>query len=372
MRDRVLAVYGDETPDRVPFIADAQHWYYHKNGLPFDIGEFSTRPDYSLLDFHKRSGIGFFSPSLISFFSVDYPEDVQVRLIRADRNRNIELTWVYTTPLGEIKRTRIWEEQSYSWAIKEWAVKNPHDLEILQYALAGRTFIPHWKRYNAINEYIGEDGVVYLPFGYSAMGFLLNQWMGIENTVYALHDEPVLMGKVIDSINANNLQGIDMLAESPAKIIMLGDNFSGDIQPPHFFDKWSASFYREAVKRLHQRGKYVAVHIDGRLKGALGMIQKTGADCGDSLTPLPMGDLTPQECRSEAGPDFILSGGIAPPLLHESVDREVLKKAVLGWLNLRKISPRLILSIGDEVPLNISEDKLQYIRDLVEEHGKYC
>ena len=28
-------------------------------------------------------------------------------------------------------------------------------------------------------------------------------------------------------------------AQSPAEVIIMGDNFSGDVQPPWFFDRWS-------------------------------------------------------------------------------------------------------------------------------------
>jgi hypothetical protein len=115
----------------------------------------------------------------------------------------------------------------------------------------------------------------------------------------------------------------------------------------------------------------VAVHIDGRLRGAIGMIRDAGADCGDAITPAPMGDLTPAQCRDEAGPRFILSGGVPPTLWLPDAPVEAFKQSALDWLDLKKRSPRLIANAGDQVPPHAAEDRIEIMRDLVEQHGRY-
>jgi hypothetical protein len=152
---------------------------------------------------------------------------------------------------------------------------------------------------------------------------------------------------------------------------MLGDNFSSDMQPPSFFREWSEPYYREAIRRLHAAGKAVAVHLDGRLRGALAMIRDTGADAADAVTPTPMGDLTPAQCRDEAGPDFILSGGVSPDLWLPSTPVAVFRARILEWLDLRQRSPRLIAAAGDQVPPGADESRLALMRNLVEAEGKY-
>jgi uroporphyrinogen-III decarboxylase len=234
-----------------------------------------------------------------------------------------------------------------------------------------RTFAPQWDKYQAWTDAVGDLGVVYLPAGYSALGQLMNYWMGPEQVVYATVDCPDLLREVVDSVNDNNLELIDLLAQSPAEVIIMGDNFSSDLQPPAFFEEWSARYYAEAVRRLHATGKCVAVHIDGRLRGALRMIRDTGADCGDAITPTPMGDLTPAECRAEAGPEFILSGGVSPDLWLPNVPVDVFTAKVREWLELRHVSPRLIANAGDQVPPGADEDRIRVMRDLVERYGTY-
>jgi hypothetical protein len=99
------------------------------------------------------------------------------------------------------------------------------------------------------------------------------------------------------------------------------------------------------------------------------MIRDTGADCADAVTPTPMGDLSPEECRREAGPDFILSGGVSPDLWLPTAPMDDFRRAVMSWLDLRKRSPSLIAGAGDQVPPGAAEERMEIMRDLVETHG---
>lgn len=369
-RDRITSVYKGHVPDQVPYMLDLSHWFYQRNRFPWDISKSYDKPECELIDYHKKMGVGFYLPNLGSFYDVSYSHDVKASVRKDEAGKAI--TWGFETPLGSIERTRVWEEGSYSWGISGWGVKTEQQVRVLGYALGNRTyrFLP--EKYRAWIDCIGDSGVCYVVFGYSGMGRLLHYWMGIEGTMYATVDWPDTVRAVVDQINQNNLTLADMLADSPVEFVLMGDHFSGEIQPPRFFDRWSGTFYAEAIRRLHAAGKAVAVHIDGsRLSGALKMIAGTGADCADAVTPQPMGDLTPQQCRDEAGPDFILSGGVSPDLWLPGVSVDVFRKAVLNWLELKKRSPRLIANAGDQVPPGAVEERIEIMRELVDEHGRY-
>jgi len=371
LRERVLSVYRGDTPDVVPYMLDLSHWFYHRHRLRWDLSHAYEEPEVELIDYHKKAGAGFYMPNLASFYSVTFPFDVEAETERNESRGLREIVWRFRTPVGQIERRRRWEEQTYAWGISQWGVRNEQELKTFGYAMSRRSFEPKWDNYRAWVEEVGDCGVVYISPGYSALGYLLHYWMGVEGVAYALVDYPQAMREVADAVNANNLQLIDLLAQSPAEIVVLGDNFSSDIQPPSLFRQWSAAYYEEAIRRLHAAGKYAAVHIDGRLRGALRMIRETGADCGDAITPTPLGDLTPQQCRDEAGPDFILSGGVSPDLWLPSAPLDAFRASVRQWLDLRRRSPRLIANAGDQTPPGADEDRIRIMRDMVEEHGKY-
>lgn len=371
LRERILAVYRGETPDVVPFMLDLSHWFYQKNRLPWDLSKTYEQPEYALIDYHKQVGAGFYVPNMGSFYNAPYGPDVQTETTKDESGPEPEITWRIATPLGTIERRRIWEPGSYSWAISRWGVQSEQDMKVLGYALGSRTFSPRWDKYQAWDDYVGDQGIVYLLPGYSAIGYLMHYWMGVEGLMYAMADWPETVRYVVDQINENNLQMIDMLAAAPGDVVLLGDNFSSDMQPPHFFAEWSRPYYAEAIERLHRAGKKVAVHIDGKLRGAIGMLCEVGMDCVDAVTPTPMGDLSPAECRDEAGPDCILSGGISPDIWYTRVPEEVFVAKVKEWLDLKRRSPRLIANAGDQVPPGAAEERFTIMRDLVEEFGRY-
>lgn len=368
-RERILSVYRGETPDAVPFMLDLSHWFYHRFRRPWDLSRAFLEPEVELVDYHRRAGAGFYLANLGSFYDVSYGEGVAATVVRDD-SHGAKITWTLTTPLGTIRRVREWEEASYSWAIREFPINSQGDLRILAHALGSRTFAPAWDRYEKWARAVGDMGVVYISPGYSAMGELLSLWMGIENVMYAVADYPEFLHGIVARINESCLRCVDLLAQSPAEIVIMGDNFSSDVQPPSFFTEWSRDYYAEAVRRLHRAGKYVAVHVDGRLRGLLNACAGVGVDCIDAVTPKPMGDLTPTECRDEAGPRLILSGGVPPNLWQPEVPIEVFTKAVLDWMELRKRSPRLIANAGDQVPPGADERRIALMRDLVEKHGR--
>lgn len=369
LRERIRSVYGGGTPDVVPCMLDLSHWFYHRNRLPWDLSRACNDPETELLAYHQRMGVGFYLPNLASFVDVAFGENVRATVKKSADGT--EITWAYETPLGVIRRMRRWNEQTYSWGIPSWGARTEQDLKTIAYALASRSYTPRWERYAAWDSAVGECGVVYAVFAYSGMGHLLNYWLGIEGVVDASIEWHATVHEAIEAINANNLHCIDLLAQSPAEVVLLGDNFSSDIQPPHFFAEWSRAYYAEAIRRLHAAGKRVAVHIDGRLRGLLKEFAEIGVDCADAVTPTPMGDLTPGECRGEAGTELILSGGVAPNLWLPETDVAEFKAAVLRWLELKKHGPRLIANAGDQVPPNACEDRVEIMRDLVEEYGRF-
>lgn len=370
-RERILTVYRGQLPDRVPFLLDLSHWFNQRHNIPFDLSDSMREPNLPLIEYHKKVGAGFYVANRFSCYDIVYPDDVVNTVSKKIFARGLEIVWQIETPIGTIERRRRWEEQSYSWCISKWGIRTEQDLRVFEYAMRRARFVPAFERYEKWQQAIDDFGTLYMPSTYSAMGFLLSLWMGIEKTIYATADMPEVMTDVIGAVNENLLTIIDILCRGPGEVIFMGDNFSSDIQSPRFFRRWSAPFYREAFKRIKVAGKHSAVHVDGRLRGLLREFSEIGADCIDAVTPYPEGDLTPKECREEAGPNLILSGGVPPAVWVENQSDDDFRKSVLDWLEIRKASPRLIAAAGDQVPPFAPEHRIGMMRDLVEKFGTY-
>lgn len=371
-RERILAVYNGEVPDRVPYMLDLSHYYLHKYNLPWDLCNGYPKPDTGLMDFTKKMGAAFYCPQQTHFWDVTLGEDVKSTAQTRVVDGVPEIVWRFETPVGSIERIRVWEQGSYSWAIKKWGVTDEKDLAVLAYAMSSRRYRAIPQNYKDWADYIGEDGLVYLNSGYSAMGYLLNYWMGVENTVYAAYDFEEELDDCVRRINDNNLQQIEMMASQfDAPVIIMGDNFSSDVQSPNFFARWSKDYYAKAYEIIHSYGKKVAVHVDGKLKGAIKMMKEIGVDCIDAVTPGSVGGCTPMQAREEAGHDLILSGGIPNELWYDYSELSDFEKAVTDWLALKEVSPALIMAAGDQVPPGAEESRILRLGELVAEYGNY-
>ena len=372
-RERILAVYNGQTPDRVPYMLDLSHYYLHRFQKPWDLCNGYPEPDYGMIDFNRSMGAAFYMPNQAIFSKTQYVNDVKASVQTRSVNGVPEIVWRYDTPLGSIERIRVWNKNTYSWPIKKWGVVTEKEVEILAYAMSSSRYTPLPKNYDAWADYVGDDGVVYLGAGYSAIGYLMSYWMGVENTIYAIDDFEDVMAEAVHRINENILEQVRIMAsEFRAPVILMGDNFSSDVQPPSFFAQWSKDFYTKAIQIFHDHGKKVAVHVDGKQKGALAMLRDAGADAIDAVTPGSVGRYTPSQARAEAGDKLILSGGIPNELWYAKyAAMEQFEDAVKQWLALKDLSPALIAAAGDQVPPGAEEARIRRMGELVEEYGYY-
>ena len=221
LRDRIRCVYSGGTPDVVPFMLDLSHWFYHRNRMPWDLSRGCNEPEFDLIDYHKRMGVGFYLPNLTSFVDVAFGAGVRSTVEKSPDGSAI--TWTYETPIGAIRRQRLWNEQTYAWGIRSWSISSEQDLKVLGYALSSRTYTARPERFATWDSAVGDAGVVYAAFAYSGMGHLLNYWLGIEGVVNAAIEWNRTMHETVDAINQNNLACIELLAKSPAEIILVGE-----------------------------------------------------------------------------------------------------------------------------------------------------
>jgi len=364
-RERLLRVLNWIKPDRVPWFADLGHWYRAESGGMWNLFTITNRTK-EMIDLHKEVKAGWYI-EVGSLHEEYYEEDVmQEKFI--DGNLAIER---YVTPIGKIEMIRKWNPISFSWDISKYMVKNIEELKILLYVIERKKIIPRIENWSIIEEMGKDVGLGFPSVGYSGLGSLISYYMGLENTIYAMYDDPILFEKYIRTYNQKHLEAVDIFCKSQAPHLLFTDNLSSDMQPPKLFEKYSFNHYKEIADRVHSVGKTVSAHCDGMLDNIIGVVAEAGIDVADACTPKPTGDLTPIEIRKQAGNEIILMGGISPYMwLPETSEKDFIAH-VKEWLDLRNISFRLVQSAGDQVPPGTKIERIKLVYDLVEEFGRY-
>jgi hypothetical protein len=125
---------------------------------------------------------------------------------------------------------RVYNEKSFSWDITRRMVERISDLKIIRYIMERKTFIPRFDPR-------------------SSRGFI-SRFVGVEKTLYALHDELLEMEKTICAINKANIKAVDLLRSSPIGVIMIPVNLSSDVQTPSLVRCFSTGYYKKPPKKF--------------------------------------------------------------------------------------------------------------------------
>lgn len=365
-RERLLAVYRGETPDCVASLADLSYWHAGNGGGKFIPGKTDGANHdklAQLLDLHRRTGAAI-HVNLGCFYMVEYADGVRSESgIRGEHFHHR-----YDTPLGTLEEIREWSPTTFSWPITQHMVREIEDLKIIRFIFERTLYSADWALLESVNRMVGDMGLPLVQAPYTGMGFLMSRYAGVENTVMFAMDEPEELEATVSAINTSHRQVFQLLADGPSEVLLVSDNLSSDVQSPPWFAKFSASHYRWMADTAHAVGKPLVSHIDGRLRGLLKASADAGVDAADAVTPAPWGDLTPQECRAEAGERFILSGGVPPDHFNPNVPITTFDRSVEAWLALAEQSSSLIIAPGDQLPPDGDLGRVTRMVEMAAEH----
>jgi len=347
-RERLLAAYTGQQPDAVPAIADLSYWHAGNGGGKFIPGKTdgANRDKVAaLLALHRRTGASIHL-NLGTFYREVH--HASVRVTSGIRSEQYHHRW--ETPVGTVEEIREWSPVTFSWPIVQHMIRDVADLKVIRHVFAHLDYTADWDLFHEVNEQVGDLGLPLVQVPYSGMGFLMSRYAGVEQTVLLAIDEPEELTETIATINAAQAKVCRLMAAGPSQVLFHSDNLSADVQSPPWLHRHSGAHYRLMAEIAHAHGKPLITHIDGRLRGLLQTTRDLGIDGADAVTPAPWGDLTPAQCRAEAGTDYVLSGGVPPGSFRPAVPLALFDAQVEAWLALRHESPALIIAPGDQLP----------------------
>lgn len=290
-RERVMAATHKERADRLPFF---HYWRHSQVGWAErecrnrGMGISWTRPPYTV----KMHGVDMSETQAVSSGRV---------LVRR----------TYSTPVGSVYLDERREPGVGQWhASRSWRdvtpwqtsrlIKGPEDYEVVKYMVEHTEYIADYFPIEQAMEWLGDDGVVIDALPHSPMQMLMIDWVGSEGGRFFLHhaDYPDLVEELYRAISKGREPLYEIAARSPAPISLCGDNIDGFLVNPNLFKKYFMPEYEKQASVLHQQGKLMAVHMDGRVGVLKELIPETPIDIVEALHPPPMGDLSIGEALS--------------------------------------------------------------------------
>ena len=206
----------------------------------------------------------------------------------------------------------------------------------------------------ALDDLIGNDGVVTRFWGPSTVPLLLEEVMDSENFYYLLADCPEEMDGLLRTMHRCELEAFTALAEGPWSSVTLVENTSTYYVSPQIYRNYNMPHQRDFVESVKARGKTAILHMCGHVRDILPLIRETGCDGIHTLTPPPTGN-TPWEAALDIlGEDIIIFGCLDPSVFVAGKISDI--PSALG----RLITPRLreanfVLSpMADGIPVELA------------------
>ncbi len=204
------------------------------------------------------------------------------------------------TPVGEVWQTLEAEgEYNTSNWIKEHFIKGPEDYRVMEFYLRDAEVSDNFAEIVEARRRMGDDGIVIVRVAKSPIQEMLYQMLGYEQFAIDFHHNREAFDSLHAVMQECYAKWFALAAESPAEIVLLGDNITSDVVGRERFRQYLQPGYASLRKQLNAAGKLLAVHMDGRLRSLASEIGEAEIDIIEALTPPPMGDFSVAEARQQ-------------------------------------------------------------------------
>jgi len=258
------------------------------------------------------------------------------------------------TPIGEIYTTA-WHNPAFLiqwWTQKPW-LATAEDYRVRTWIVENAEISPAYGRYRQMEEQVAPFGLVSPTIGRTPIQSILWDGAGLEHFSYHLVDLEEEVMVLYGALCSRFRKIVEVVAGGPGRFVAGPENFSADAMGPDRYERLLLPVYRESIPLLHEAGKVIGTHYDGKLSSVKHLIAESPIDIIESLTEPPEGDMTLLECRA-AWPGKGLWSNInvshfdlPPDQLRDHISRRVSEVAPDGR--------HLAFEISEDFPVNWRE-----------------
>lgn len=390
-KEKILATLRGEPTDSLPYVPRLDLWYKSnkiRGTLPnkyrnatlteivddLGVGYHAIVPDF--LDF--RDPLDEVDRALGIYRLRTLPYRTVLRGIKRNISYEGDLTIVeYQTPVGNIRTKVLYDDYMRNAGItityiQEHAIKSVADYEAIAYLFEHAEVQPAYEQYLIAKDEVGERGVAvaYVSLAGSPIHLIQRELMDYNLFFYELYDHPKELKWLAERIENYYQRVFDVVAQSPAEVILLGANYDAKITYPPFFQEYITPTLAKAADTLHAQGKFLLTHTDGENQRLLQAYLDSKIDIADSICPDPMTKLTLREVREAFAGKITIWGGIPSiAVLENSMSDKDFEAYIEDIMLQAGKGDHLILSIADTTPPDAKFSRIERIAELAHKFG---
>lgn len=354
-KERLLNAMQGKEIDRIPW---APFLAYYWESMPLKI------QNKGQIWYMQQIGADVLLRGFHTLFRKEY-QNCRMTVEESDNRRFVS----YETPVGTIREIYSYVKEANTWFLTGHPVQEIEDLKILQYLFEHLKIERDDRQFLEDYTKLGDNGL-YLPVigtdQKTCFQSLVEHWIGTENLVYMLYDEPDEVETCLAVMQERALETVRLSVDSPAEAFIFWEDSSTTNINPQMFEKYTAPEINAWGREIHRAGKLLVHHACGHIKDLLPLMKNTEIDVIESISPPPTGNVTMKEARAILeGSGIGLIGGIEPTeLLNDSI--EILEGKIRMLLKEMK-GTRYILANSDSCPPGVAEEKFRMISEIIKE-----
>jgi len=287
VRERLEAFWSGERPDRIPFTT-------YESKLPLDWSDTVIRQ-------MLKDGLGVLR--FIPTWAVRYDGGVEMIEHNGSDGKRKLRRQVWRTPLGEVSAawTDDWQQKYF--------LETADDYRVMTYIARHTQYAADYAAFRTQQIILPPYMVPVTRIGRTPLQTILVDYAGLANFSLHLVEHAEAMRELYEALLVNFRRLVEIVAEGPGRYINVLENFTAETLGPRRFQQFLLPVYDETFGMLHQAGKIVGCHYDGKIALVKNLVAGSPIDLIESLTPPPEGDMTLAAARA-AWPNKLLWSNI--------------------------------------------------------------
>jgi len=280
-------------------------------------------------------------------------------------------TFRYSTPAGVLEERLRYVFAESTLVQEKYLVDNPDTQLSIFKDLINRTafrYIPD--SYKKVEDEIGNDGIAVAGEFFSPLK-MLHIYFGQVEATYLLVDHEEQIKPLLDIHEKRQLALLQEMLDSGIRVFMAMDNLDSMFHPPHYVEKYSASFYEKASALCHNKDANFFIHACGQQKANLKLISSLGVDGLEGVAYPPLGDVQLEEAMELSSDRFIITGGVSAAETVNMTTRDEVFRYVDDLLKrMKPYRHRFMLSASCNTAIETPWEILKYFNEAWQELGK--
>ena len=354
-RERLLAAMRGQPVDRTPWGPFLTYWW--DQNLVADaerLGEIGFKRAVKA-DILMRGHLD--RPSHNQYFDLYMYKTTYGKTRISEKIYGEKKQIVYDTPHGSVTAGYVYSSSGDTWFLIDHPIKTVKDFKILEFIAYDMILSPDFEPY--IQEQKKYPDALFMPLvsPFTKTGFqsMIEFWVGTEELIYFVADEPDAVKNALNAIKHTSVKGAKICADSPAEVFITWEDSSTTNISPALYEQYILPEINEWCDILHEKGKLYIQHTCGHLRHLMPIIKNSKIDGIESVSEAPTGDITIEEISEILPEHMVVIGGIEPTFFIKS-NKEELEKRVDQLCKLSS-KRRFILANADSCPPEVDINK---------------